>query len=648
MTCMFDGYYSLKSINLSTFDTSDVMYLNSLFYNCKQLTTVTGLSHVTVIGGSAFYRCYALTHIDNIDKIVTINNSEAFRECTSLTRLDTDNLTSIGNTTFYGCTALTYVNTSNVTHIGESAFQITTSLKSLDLSNVRTMGTSVFYRAGIKNIDLPNLTTSISNLGQMIRESQVETVTFNEDSDMYQAGFNMPSSFADSCSTIRSINIAHGVREINNWAFGNCPSLEDLGGIPKPTKFNGDCNFYNTKISAIDLEHITNIPNSCFRYCRKLTSIGNCDNVEYIRAHSFRDIGTSGEPGLGEISFPNCVLVEQEVFEDSYGITKINFGNVVELKSWAFAKCRDLQYITGLDNVTIVRDACFYNASSLKEISLPNLEEFADGGSHFAYCTSLTSVNLPKLKKFKGNQTFKSCRIDGLLNLPVLTDPYGQETFSGAKIKKIYIPSCTKLYQYQFEGNDLLEEIDLTSCETFTGRNIFYSCSALKNIELPSLIGDIPYFTFRYCSSLETITFGNNPIRLTQECMRDNEKLKTINLDHATYIGDYALLNSSKLESFGAFSNELTYIGREAFENCSKLAGNITIPASVTTIGYRAFYNCGSITSITMEATTPPTMNNESFNGALTYPIYVPAGSVDAYKNATNWRNIASRIFAAP
>ena len=48
-----------------------------------------------------------------------------------------------------------------------------------------------------------------------------------------------------------------------------------------------------------------------------------------------------------------------------------------------------------------------------------------------------------------------------------------------------------------------------------------------------------------------------------------------------------------------------------------------------------------------MEATTPPAMNNESFSGSLAYPIYVPADSVDAYKNATNWRNIASRIFAA-
>ena len=153
---------------------------------------------------------------------------------------------------------------------------------------------------------------------------------------------------------------------------------------------------------------------------------------------------------------------------------------------------------------------------------------------------------------------------------------------------------------------------------------------------------------FRYCSSLETITFGNNPIRLTQECMRDNEKLKTINLDHATYIGDYAVLNCPKLESIGSFSNELTYIGREAFENDTKLAGNITIPASVQTIGYRAFYNCGSITSITMEATNPPTMNGESFNGALSYPIYVPVRSVGAYQTADNWRNIAGRIFAAP
>jgi hypothetical protein len=382
-----------------------------------------------------------------------------------------------------------------------------------------------------------------------------------------------------------------------------------------------------------------------------LKSLGNNNvlpNVGYIGANAFSEFGTSGEEGLGEISFPNCRLTENECFKNSYGITKINFGEYYrEIKTSSFYRCFDLEYITGLDNVTICREYIFQDCIKLKEISLPNVEQFI-GGGQFLRCTGLTSVNLPKLTKFGGNLTFSECRIEGLLNLPLLEDPWGQESFKSAKIKKINLHNCKKLYQYQFENNNLLEEIDLSSCEQFTGRNVFYNCSSLKTIELPSFSGEVTYYCFRYCNALTTVTFGNNNIRLTNESMRDNPELKTINLDHCTYIADYALCENPKLETIGSFSNELTYIGREAFRNDFKLTGNITIPASVETIGYRAFYNCSSITSITMEATTPPVGGNESFNGTLPYPIYVPAESVDAYKTADNWRNIASRIFAAP
>jgi hypothetical protein len=52
---------------------------------------------------------------------------------------------------------------------------------------------------------------------------------------------------------------------------------------------------------------------------------------------------------------------------------------------------------------------------------------------------------------------------------------------------------------------------------------------------------------------------------------------------------------------------------------------------------------------MTILATTPPTLGNATNSlgsTAYTYPIYVPAGSVDTYKNA--YTNYASRIEAIP
>ena len=71
------------------------------------------------------------------------------------------------------------------------------------------------------------------------------------------------------------------------------------------------------------------------------------------------------------------------------------------------------------------------------------------------------------------------------------------------------------------------------------------------------------------------------------------------------------------------------------------------IPESVTTISSNAFSSNTSMESVTILATTPPYLGAaNAFQGASSYPIYVPAESVDAYKAAQKWSSLASRIFA--
>ena len=72
----------------------------------------------------------------------------------------------------------------------------------------------------------------------------------------------------------------------------------------------------------------------------------------------------------------------------------------------------------------------------------------------------------------------------------------------------------------------------------------------------------------------------------------------------------------------------------------------MVIGNSVTTIGGYAFLDCSKLTSITINAETPPTLNEPSFDNTNNCPIYVPAGSVDVYKSASGWSEYASRIQA--
>jgi hypothetical protein len=49
------------------------------------------------------------------------------------------------------------------------------------------------------------------------------------------------------------------------------------------------------------------------------------------------------------------------------------------------------------------------------------------------------------------------------------------------------------------------------------------------------------------------------------------------------------------------------------------------------------------LTSITCEAIIPPTINSDTFNNIPTsIPVYVPSGSVDAYKSARYWSNFTN------
>ena len=62
----------------------------------------------------------------------------------------------------------------------------------------------------------------------------------------------------------------------------------------------------------------------------------------------------------------------------------------------------------------------------------------------------------------------------------------------------------------------------------------------------------------------------------------------------------------------------------------------------------QAFDNCSSLISITVKPEVPPTGNLAMFSETNNAPIFVPTGSVEAYKSARYWNEYADRIQAIP
>ena len=86
-------------------------------------------------------------------------------------------------------------------------------------------------------------------------------------------------------------------------------------------------------------------------------------------------------------------------------------------------------------------------------------------------------------------------------------------------------------------------------------------------------------------------------------------------------------------------------IGQTCFEDFFQLQ-TVYISSTVSSIRQQAFYGCSALTTVTIEATTPPTMVwNNTFQGCTSLQhIYVPSESVNAYKTAQYWDTYANLI----
>ena len=146
---------------------------------------------------------------------------------------------------------------------------------------------------------------------------------------------------------------------------------------------------------------------------------------------------------------------------------------------------------------------------------------------------------------------------------------------------------------------------------TNIGNNAFFDYPALTSVEIPNSVTSIGESAFFQCTRLTSVTIGNS----------------------LTRIGKHAFENCVALLSV-EFPNSLTNIEESAFVNCFVLT-SITIPNSVTSIGNNAFVNCVNLKSFTFKGSTPPELAiNSIFTTSIKIPVYVPANSIEVYKDA--------------
>ena len=265
MKCMFSGCLNLKNIDLSALVTNNVENMSYMFYNCGNLKNLDisalntenvkdmsgmfcgcGVKSLNLMNLNTknvnnmthmFYRCLNLSNLDlrSFDTRNVSNMSGLFAGCTNLTNVDVSSFNTKNvyymSHLFYDCEKITNVNLSNFNTKNvdnmSSMFQNCTNLRTVDLSSFDT--TNVI-----------NMTGMFSYCKYLVN---LDLSSFRTDNLIYMSGMFTGCEYLYNLN-ISSFNCSNAIKLKSNGFFSIFYFMTKI--------FNQCLSLTNVKISAID------------------------------------------------------------------------------------------------------------------------------------------------------------------------------------------------------------------------------------------------------------------------------------------------------------------------------------------------------------------------------------------------------------
>ena len=201
-------------------------------------------------------------------------------------------------------------------------------------------------------------------------------------------------------------------------------------------------SFYKcSNLQKVELaEGIKFIDNQAFYYCDRLQSINFPPTLTSIGYESFR------ETDLWEINIPGSVEnIGNYAFYRNNNLKKLTFGEgLANIGANAFSACESIDSIVCPSTLRTIGDATFSGCKNLKQISL-NEGLVSINSYAFSGCTGLTDIVLPSTLEYCKGFAFNECgnikTIEARSVLPPTTD--GSCPLSGVDLTGVtlYVPS---------------------------------------------------------------------------------------------------------------------------------------------------------------------------------------------------------------
>ena len=203
------------------------------------------------------------------------------------------------------------------------------------------------------------------------------------------------------------------------------------------------------------------------------------------------------------------------------------------------------------------------------------------------------------------------------------------------------IGNCvTAIGEGAFMSRSSLSGVSIPITVSTIGNSAFTSDIGLIDCSLPSSVTSIGKASFFGCIALNRFVLWDTVTSIGESAFTNCDSLISINIPSGlTTIPDSCFQNCGALIDIN-IPNNIQNIGEYSFASCSIL--HVKIGSGITSIAHNAFSWNHNLESITILATTPPTLGDWAFDGTNDCPIYVPAASLSAYQSA--WSQYSSRI----
>ena len=567
---------------------------------------------VTSIGDYAFYNMPNLSSADLGERILTIG-ANAFANCSGLTEITIPaKVAAIGADAFAqtGITAITALPTTPPS-IEENTFagvpadvDLTVPAESVEAYG-RARGWSAFGNH-----------TSILGRGVCGLKAEWQ---LTDDGIMRVYGSGTMSSYSnngmpwrDLRDQIRTLVVEEGISMIGSYAFQNCDSLTTVT-LPSTLKRIATSAFQDCDNLDLTLpEGITIIDMYAFLTCPKLTATLPSTLLNLgTRAFQGTAVASAHIPAglttMGDAPFADCQnLTAITVADDNSRYTAqdgvLYSKDMKQLRQYPAGKT-DAEFKVP-DGVTAILAHSFFGNAHLKAVSLPDGLTTINA-SAFYMCSGLEAVNIPE-------------------GVTVLNG----SVFYGSSLRSVTLPSTLKNINANAFGEcSRIESIvSLAATPPTVGHsNVFYLVSKMVSVYVPSANVNA-YKKANIWKDFKNIVGiqggGACGDGLTWALGADSVLVITGSGEMA----DYALSGASA----APWNAQAAAIKA------------INLGAGVSKLGTYAFAGCTNVKAMYADATTPPAMTDANSVSGLPngMPVYVPTGSVDAYKDADNWKSM--------